>query len=287
MSLKGYSLGAPMWGLPEWVGVLFRKRSRPAEFLAQYASVFNAVEGNTTFYGVPSADTIARWRDTMPDGFEVCLKFPKIVTHDIRLREHCLSHVEDFFEATAPLGRRRGPFFIQLSRYFPGTDLDILEAFLRWLPRDFDYALEVRHADFFPGGARDEALTSLLRELGIDRVIFDTRGLMEADARDPVVRATQRKKPRTKWRAEALSNRPFVRYCASNVVGEDDHHLRFWAETVAGWIAEGRRPLFFMHSPGDTTVPILARRFHELVRAHADVGELAPFPATGGQLELF
>jgi uncharacterized protein YecE (DUF72 family) len=276
-----------MWGLADWCGTLFRPRSKPAEFLEQYASVFNCVEGNTTFYGTPAPDTVKRWRDATPETFRFCFKFPKIVTHNIKLREHARVHVEEFFEAMSPLGPRLGPFFIQLSQYFPGEDVDILEQFVRWLPLDFDYALEVRHPDFFPGGKCDSQLSTLLAELEIDRVIFDTRGLREADSQDPVVRQTQRKKPNTQWRAEATGAQPFIRYCAGARVGGCDHLLAGWADQVVAWMQEGKRPLFFVHSPGDLTVPELARRFHEMVSERASVGELPPYPATGGQLSLF
>lgn len=54
MDALPYYLGLPLWANAHWKGNLFRNAAKPAEFLAQYAQVFNAVEGNTTFYSVPS-----------------------------------------------------------------------------------------------------------------------------------------------------------------------------------------------------------------------------------------
>ncbi|HKK51291.1 MAG TPA: DUF72 domain-containing protein, partial [Myxococcota bacterium] len=49
------ALGMPFWGFAGWQGSLYARDSRPADHLAQYARVFNAVEGNTTFYATPSS----------------------------------------------------------------------------------------------------------------------------------------------------------------------------------------------------------------------------------------
>lgn len=44
---------------------------------------------------------------------------------------------------------------------------------------------------------------------------------------------------------------------------------------------------FFMHAPDDTFAPENAYAFHAMLRAHADVGELPPWPGTPRQLGLF
>jgi hypothetical protein len=49
-----YCLGCPMWSNQQWVGELFTSNAKPADFLRQYSSVFNTVEGNTTFYALVS-----------------------------------------------------------------------------------------------------------------------------------------------------------------------------------------------------------------------------------------
>jgi uncharacterized protein DUF72 len=63
VAIHGYYLGCPGWGVPTWVGRLFPTATRPSEFVERYARVFNAVEGNTTFYALPRRDVVERWRD--------------------------------------------------------------------------------------------------------------------------------------------------------------------------------------------------------------------------------
>ena len=45
---------------------------------------------------------------------------------------------------------------------------------------------------------------------------------------------------------------------------------------MAAWLAEGRRPTFFLHTPDNVDALALARRFHDQVRAR--VPGLAPLP---------
>ena len=80
-----YFLGCPEWSRPEWKGSLLPTRTRPADFLAGYARVFNTVEGNTTFYALPRSDVVERWKESTPSDFRFCFKFPRSISHDRKL----------------------------------------------------------------------------------------------------------------------------------------------------------------------------------------------------------
>ena len=172
---------------------------------------------------------------------------------------------------------------------FSGQDFDILAHFIQRLPREFTWALEVRHRDYFGASRLNDELDDLLKEQHVSRVIFDTRGAFESDRSDPMVRLAQSKKPKTQWRPVATGPRPFIRYCGrpDPTPGHDDERLEFWAELFAQWIQEGRKPLFFAHTPGDVRIPELATRFHERLSTKLDVGSLPCFPGEKRQLSLF
>jgi len=271
------------------VGRLYRRGSKPSDFLSQYASVFNAVEGNTTFYATPSPETVKRWCDVTPESFQFCFKLPRIVTHEIRLREHAWLHVDRFLLAIEPLTSRLGPLLLQLPPSFGGSDFDVLMRFIEKLPSPFLWALEVRHPDYFGEAALNTTLNAFLHEHGVDRVIFDTRGAFESDPSDPAVRLAQSKKPRTQWQPVATGMRPVVRYCGrpNPDEGYDDARLRFWSRHFSQWIIEGRRPLFFAHTPGDILIPELATRFHNILCQQVDVGSVPRFPGETRQMSLF
>lgn len=284
MAIRGYYLGCPGWGLPSWVGRLFPPRTRATDFLARYAEVFNTVEGNTTFYALPSAETVARWRDQVGRDFRFCFKFPRVITHD-RLLQDCAADVGGFIDRVAPLGELLGTLFLQLPPRFGPGQLPLLRAFLAALPAGFQYAVELRDAAFFtPGPAEDEA-AELLRGRGVDLVLMDTRGVHSSQSLE--FADVRGRKPAMPIVMRATAARPLVRFVPHEAFEESRGFLEPWSRRIAAWIAEGKRPYFFMHAPDDTHAPENAYAFHAMVRAQADVGELPPWPGSPRQLGLF
>lgn len=288
MPIASYHLGCPIWAKKEWVGELFSDDAKPRDFLPQYSSVFNAVEGNTTFYGVPSRETVERWVRDTPDTFRFCFKFPRAITHFKRLRDTAVETGE-FLDALEPLGDRVGPLFLQFSPSFGPAELPELDRYLGELPDRHTYAVEVRHTDFNRAAAAP--LHDVLDARGAERVLFDARGLHAAVADDPVVREAQQRKPSESSPFHPIGRNPFVRFIGHPDVDQNRPLLAEWAELIAHWIGEGRDPYFFVHAPDDFYAPRMARIFHAGVSRHADVGELPEWPANStirqGQLNLF
>jgi len=143
-----YFLGCPEWSRPEWKGSLLPTRTRPTDFLAGYARVFNTVEGNTTFYALPRPDVVERWKESTPPDFRFCFKFPRSISHDRKL-ENTTELTREFFQRIAPLEERIGPIQLQLSADFGHNRWPQLQQFLLQLPSDFRYAVEVRNLAYF------------------------------------------------------------------------------------------------------------------------------------------
>ena len=72
-----YYLGCPSWSENAWREGLYPQNARSADFLSLYAQVFNAVEGNTTFYAKPAPSTVERWAQSLPAHFRFTAKFPR------------------------------------------------------------------------------------------------------------------------------------------------------------------------------------------------------------------
>lgn len=175
---------------------------------------------------------------------------------------------------------------------FDAKDMPVLEAYLRNLPKEYRYAVEVRHPDFFDQGAKEKAFDELLGELGMERVNFDTRGLFAALSEE--ARPAQKKKPRVPVRFTEVGQQPFIRFVGDPVVENNRALLEEWAGHFARWIGEGRTPWFFAHHPDDTYSPQVARLFYELLRARVPALPAPPvWPAEkeaaerGEQLGLF
>ncbi|MCB9530013.1 MAG: DUF72 domain-containing protein [Myxococcales bacterium] len=287
MSIARYHLGGPLWGAKVWQGSLFSASARPATYLDEYARVFNTVEGNTTFYRSPTVDTSARWAAAVPPEFRFCFKLDRGITHERQL-SGTEALVQRFLAGLAPLAGRLGPLFVQLPASFGPDRLTTLASFLDGLPPDLPRAVEVRHPAFFTGGPAERALDALLGERGVDRAVMDTRPLRAAPPPlDEATRQAQQKKPDLPVRPIGLARHPFIRYVAHPDAAANGPWLAAWAEVVAGWIAEGRDPYVFIHSPGDVDVPQLARRFHRMLRERgAPVGEMPPWPGEEGPPQL-
>lgn len=279
-------VGCAMWAHPAWPGRHLPQPLAPRDRLRAYASWCNAVEGNTTFYATPSPATIASWVEQTGPDFRFLLKLPRAITHDRRLLD-AAEPLAAFLNAVEPLGERVHALWIQLPPSFVPAHLDVLSAFLRGLPREHRYAVEVRHRAFFEDAHWEQRLEALLGEHDAEWVPFDTAALFAEPPATSDESEAWAKKPRLPRRMRALTARPVVRY-----IGRDDAQatIRGWApwlDTVAEWLTQGRSPTVFVHTPDNVDAIALARRFHDEVRAR--VPGLAPLsePVPLGPPTLF
>ena len=279
-------VGCAMWTHAPWQGRYLPGSLSPRDRLRAYASWCNAVEGNTTFYAVPTAATVRSWaQQTAPD-FRFVLKLPKSITHERRLAD-----VDDplraFLGAIEPLGGRAHAIWIQLPPSFSPAGLGALASFLHRLPREYRYCIEVRHRAFFEDPRSERQLEAALGEVGAEWAAFDTTVLFESPPASEAEREAWRKKPRLPRRTRALTGHPVVRY-----IGRDDTERtvagwQHWLDAVAGWLREGRSPTVFIHTPDNVSALELARRFHGDVQARVpEVGPL-PEPIPAGPPTLF
>jgi uncharacterized protein YecE (DUF72 family) len=264
-----YFLGCPIWACSRWQGNLFTRSAGREQWLNQYSMVFPTVEGNSSFYGLPTHATVKRWIENTIEPFHFVLKFPRTISHDRRLL-NAEAETEAFLHVLHLLKEadRLGPAFLQLPSGFSPHRLDDLAEYLAALPPEFPYAVEVRHQDFFDKGPNEHALQQILCDLKIDRVIFDSRPLFSAPPGDDYERRSQSRKPRVPVHATATARRPIIRLVGRNETARVMPWIREWAQVVAQWIIAGLTPYVFTHSPDDLYAPQLARMFHEELQKH-------------------
>ena len=70
-----------------WPGAFYPAGLQPRDFLTYYATQFDSVEVDSTFYHAPPARTVEGWRLKTPDDFVFAAKVPQIVTHEKCLRD--------------------------------------------------------------------------------------------------------------------------------------------------------------------------------------------------------
>jgi len=171
MSRASLRIGTSSWSSADWVGPFYPEGSRPASYLAHYATEFDTVECDATFYRCPSAKTVDGWRGRLPPGFLFAAKMPQEITHERGLVE-CAAPLKEFVDVMGGLGEHLGPVLAQFAYVAKGKDPEEhatgasfrarLAAFLPLWPRERALAVEVRNATWLT-----PALLDLLRERGV------------------------------------------------------------------------------------------------------------------------
>lgn len=255
-----YFLGCPSWSENAWREYLYPADAKPNDFLGLYCQVFNAVEGNTTFYARPAPATLERWAQIMPAHFRFTAKFPGDISHAGDLRQQWVA-AQTFINLLKPLGNRVAPYWLQLPASFGPARLGELAGFIDEV--GVPLAVEVRNRAFFNRGEDERVLNRLLFERGVERICLDPRALFSCTSRDPGVLHAQSKKPRVPPRPTAFSQSPQVRFIGHPELAANEPFLLQWLDKVAAWIEEGRSPYVFLHTADNRLAAALAQRFHQ------------------------
>jgi uncharacterized protein YecE (DUF72 family) len=280
--------GCPVWACRQWQGNFFPKRTRPSEFLGRYSAIFNSVEGNSVFYGMPRRETVFQWAEDTPEGFQFTFKFPRVISHELGLRQS-REETGTFLSLMEPLAERGrlGPLLLQLPPLFSPGSLGDLKSFLERLPRDFEYGLEVRHWGWYDGEADEDSaesrLNRLLRQHRINRVHLDSRPLNSLPAEDPAEAAAQQRKPRLPFRKTVTGRHPVIRIVGRNHIEQVQPWLEAWARITDEWLNQGLQPFLFFHTPSDRYAPDLARLFHGILSELRP--DLSPLEMWPGEVE--
>lgn len=139
-----WHLGTMGFGYKEWVGAFYPAGMPPRSFLAHYSQLFDAVEIDSTFYGVPGEAQVKRWTAVTPLDFTFCVKTPRQITHELCL-VNAVEPMLAFLEVIALLGEKLRVVLIQLPPDFTYPQFNTLRTFLMALPPRFRYAVEFRH----------------------------------------------------------------------------------------------------------------------------------------------
>lgn len=166
-------LGTSSWTGEGWIGSFYPADAKPQDFLPFYATKFDTVEIDSTFYRVPAAKTVEQWRERTPKGFTFTAKVPQQITH-----EKMVLNAEDdltaFVKVMDLLGDKLGPLLLQFPYFnkqkFRGVGFFIerLEPFLKQLPKDHRWVVEVRNKNWL-----SEKLYSVLRRHRVALALVD------------------------------------------------------------------------------------------------------------------
>lgn len=270
MFSMNFYTGCPVWSFKGWVGNFYPQGTKPGEFLHEYTRRLTTVEGNTTFYAIPSEKTIRGWTKEMVEGFRFCPKIPRTISHAGRLTER-IDEALSFVEIIGELGSILGPIFLQLPPRYSPVQFEDLIAFLEAWPQDYRLAVEVRHPGWFDK-THSESLNQLLKEHNAARVVIDTRPIRELKG-DDILRGSvykslleaRKRKPDIPVEIHATADFVFVRFIGHPNTQFNLPFLNAWGDFVADQLGDGLDAFVFCHTPENLTAPWLCRILHQRV----------------------
>lgn len=231
-------VGCAKWNRADLKG--FYPRGTKDE-LTYYATQFNSIELNATFYGMPKWEQVEVWRNKTPDDFKFFPKVSDLISHYRRLN-NVEEPIATFSNAVSNFQEKLGMAFLQLHDNFKPKDFAKLEAALRMFPSGFPLAVEVRNAEWF-GPEMLDKFSHLLEELQMANIIVDTAGrrdMLHMRLTSPVA---------------------FVRFVGANHPS-DVQRLDEWVGRIEKWKKEGLQKLyFFVHQNIEVESPLLASHF--------------------------
>lgn len=246
-------IGCAKWGRKEWVGRIYPKGTKEAGFLDQYVKHFNSIELNATHYKIYGEDTISKWADKAGNkDFKFCPKLPQMISHYSNLISPDAQENTDYFlQGIMAFGEHLGPVFFQLSESFSPAKKTNLYAYLKTLPRDVVFFLELRHPEWFSDPVLKEEWLTLLRELGIGVLITDTSGRRDCA------------------HMELTVPKAFVRFVGNHLHPTDYSRIDEWVQRIKQWHTNGLQELyFFMHQHDELDSPELCNYVIEQLNKH-------------------
>lgn len=266
------ALGTASWTFPDWQGVFYPEGLPASERLAFYATQFNSVEVNTSFYGLPAPSTLIQWVESVPEGFTFALKAPRLITHEQRLQS-CEQPVRAYLDVLRSLGPAAAPGFFQFPPNFTRQrEGRTLAHFLDWLAGELDgvaIAVEVRATDLMT-----PAFARFLAERGMSLVVVERTGTPDFYAA---------------WQEQwSLPSAPKVLYL--RLIGNDrdklpndrsiqrpqDALLDKWATRIMEALDANIQVYCYIHNPFEGHSPATVRRLRERIEQRHPLPPWAP-----------
>jgi uncharacterized protein YecE (DUF72 family) len=166
-------IGTSAFTASGWVGSFYPKGMQPRDFLSYYATKFDTLELDNTFYRTPALSTVEGWNAKTPSGFLFAAKVPQVITHE-KVLVDCEDDLNYFLKTMDALGDKLGPLLFQFG-YFnqkafktQAEFLARLKPFLKKLPKGYQFAVEIRNKNWL-----DAYFADTLREHGVALVLID------------------------------------------------------------------------------------------------------------------
>ena len=253
-------IGTQGWNYDAWVGPFYPRGTRAGDYLDLYVKAFGTVEIDSTFYAVPSANSIQSWRTRAPEGFTYSLKLTQEITHQNRLVESA-EVLARFCERARELGDKLAVILIQMPPDFSPRAFSALEKFLPLLPGDLRFALEFRDRAWLTKEVGEPTLR-LLNDHRVALALTDSKWI----PREIMFRLIERLE---KW---AITDFAYVRWLGpreltdySRVQINRDQELAQWAAAFARLCQHVGQVYGYFNNHFQGHSPASSRQFKKLI----------------------
>jgi uncharacterized protein YecE (DUF72 family) len=247
------------------VGKIYPLKTKEKDFLQHYVNHYNSIELNATHYKIYGEAGIQKWADKAKGkDFKFCPKMYQGVTHrgSLKGKEFITN---EFFRGIVAFGDHLGPIFVQVSDSFSPKRKDELYIFLKSLPADLQFFLEVRHPDWFAKKEIREEMFETLSSLSMGAVITDTAGRRDCAHMHLTV-------PKV-----------FIRYVGNSLHPSDYTRCDAWVKRMKYWLDKGLEELyFFMHMHDEATSPELTVYLVDKMNRECGLSLIKPQFTEGG-----
>lgn len=236
-------IGCSGWQYQHWRGNFYPAEMPTSQWLEYYATQFDTVEINNSFYRLPEASTFLAWARRAPPDFLYAVKASRYLTHMKKLKDP-VDPLHLFFSRARALGRTLGPVLYQLPPRWP-LNLERLETFLAALPRRRRHAIEFRDPSWYA----PDAIARLERE-GVALCLHDMPGSASGRRRvGPFI---------------------YARFHGPQKYGGrySDATLDEWAAWLAECAGDGRAVFAYFNNDAGGHAPRDAMRLRDRIRRH-------------------
>ena len=210
--------------------------------LTYYATQFNSIELNATFYKLPDREQIITWKEKTPDDFQFFPKISNTISHFKRLN-NVKEPLMQYCDAISNFEEKLGMVFLQLHDNFKPKDFDRLKTLVEEVPKAIPLGVELRNEDWFTDEKVANDIFEPFNKHKIANIIVDTAGR------------------RDMLHMKLTTPQAFIRYVGAN--HESDYtRLDEWVERIVKWKKEGLQELyFFVHQNIEKASPLLSAHF--------------------------
>lgn len=240
-AFKNVRIGCAKWNRADLKNFYPRGITDELEY---YASQFNSIELNASFYRMFPEKQFKNWAEKVGKDFQFFPKIPRIISHIKRLKD-TERLVDDFVTNISPLKKKLGMVFLQLREDFKPNNMDRLVPFFNHWPPEIPLAAEFRHSDWFTNEASEKELLAILEEYKITNIITDSAGRRDL------------------LHMSLTTDSAFIRYNGANHP-TDFSRLDDWLDRIEEWHNLGLKNVyFFVHQNIEKSSPLLSSYFIE------------------------